>query len=97
MKSFVIACTLLAPTLAGCSLWQDDPAGPPTDLSLACEVTRCECRAPQSAWSFRDNPGKPVLWRADGSAYCAAGLALSRVSQYAPAASLLGHLRSPPR
>jgi hypothetical protein len=81
MKSFAIVCTLLAPILAGCSLWDSGPAGTPTDLALACEVTRCECRAPQSSWSFRDNPGKPVLWRADGSAYCAAGLSLSRISQ----------------
>jgi hypothetical protein len=81
MKSFAMVCTLLAPFLAGCSLWQDAPAAPPTDLSLACEVTRCECRAPQSGWSFHDNPGKPVLWRADGSAYCDAGLVLSRIAQ----------------
>jgi hypothetical protein len=76
MKSFAIVCTLLAPVLAGCT-----PAAAPTDLSLACEVTRCECRVPQSGWSFHDNPGKPVLWRADGSAYCDAGLALSRIAQ----------------
>jgi hypothetical protein len=77
MKSFAMVCAFLAPFLAGCS----PPAAPPTDLSLACEVTRCECRAPQSGWSFHDNPGKPVLWRADGSAYCDAGLALSRIAQ----------------
>jgi hypothetical protein len=81
MKSFAIVCTLLAPVLTGCSLWDSGPAGPPTDLSLACEVTRCECRAPQSSWSLRDNPGQPVLWRADGSAYCPAGLSLSRIAQ----------------
>jgi hypothetical protein len=80
MKSFVVLCTLLIPALAGCSLWEEKPAPRPDDLALACEVTRCECRAPQSAWSFRDNPGKPVLWRTDGSAYCADGLALTRLS-----------------
>lgn len=81
MKSFVIVSTLLVPALTGCSLWEDQPAGNPVDLALACEVSKCECRAPQSTWSFHDNPGKPVLWHADGSAYCPSGLALSRISQ----------------
>ncbi len=82
MKSLVAVCTLLVLGIAfaGCAWW-DKPAGESTDLSLACEVTKCECRTPQSAWTFRDNPSKPVLWHADGSAYCPVGLSLSRVTQ----------------
>jgi hypothetical protein len=80
MKSFALVTALLLPALAGCSY----PGGRTADqanLSLACEMAKCECRAPRSGWSFHDDPGKPVLWRADGSAYCPAGLALSRIAQ----------------
>jgi len=80
MKSLVVVCTLLVLALAGCSWW-GGPAAEPAKLSLACEVTKCECRAPQSGWTFRDSPAQPVAWHADGSAYCPAGLSLSRVSQ----------------
>jgi hypothetical protein len=80
MKSFVLVSILLVPALAGCSRW-GGRAGDPANLSLACEVSRCECRSPQSGWSFRDTPGQPVAWRADGSAYCPAGLSLSRIAQ----------------
>jgi hypothetical protein len=80
MKSFVLLSALLVPALAGCSWWGGGGRDP-ANLSLACEVSKCECRRTQSGWSLRDSPGQPVSWRADGSAYCPAGLALSRVSQ----------------
>jgi hypothetical protein len=80
MKPFVVLWALLVLALAGCSWWRGQ-AGDSANLSLACEVTKCECRAPQSGWSLRDSPGKPVSWRADGSAFCPAGMSLSRVSQ----------------
>ena len=80
MKSLVPLSALLVLVLAGCSWW-GGRSGDPANLSLACEVTRCECRAPKSGWSLRDTPGQPVSWRADGSAYCPGGLALSRISQ----------------
>jgi hypothetical protein len=69
---------LIALAVGGCSLW-DAPADAPANLSLACEMTKCECRPPTSSWSFTDTPGKPVAWRTDGSAYCPTGLALGRV------------------
>jgi hypothetical protein len=75
---------LVALAVAGCSSWEppwDAPAGDPVNLSLACEMTKCECRPPISVWSFSDTPGKPVSWRADGSAYCPAGLALNRAAE----------------
>jgi hypothetical protein len=80
MKSFVLVSTVLVVALAGCSWW-GGRTGDPASLALACEVTKCECRAAQSVWNLRDSPGQPVSWRADGSAYCPAGLSLSRVSQ----------------
>ena len=80
MKPSILVSALLAPVLAGCS-WFGGSTSDPANLSLACEIVKCECRAPQSGWSFRDNPGQPVQWRADGSAYCPAGQSLSRISQ----------------
>ena len=80
MKLAKLLCLLGALAVAGCSLWEA-PASEPANLSLACEMTKCECRPPTSVWSFSDTPGKPVAWRSDGSAYCPAGLALSRVAE----------------
>ncbi len=77
MKLPATSSALLAFAVVGCSLW-DKPVDS-ADLSLACEVTKCECRAPKSAWSFHDNPAQPVAWRSDGSAYCPQGLSLNRV------------------
>ncbi len=78
MKLPAASYAVLAFAVTGCSLW-DKPVET-ADLSLACEVTKCECRAPQSRWKFHDDPGKPVAWRSDGSAYCPEGLFLRRVN-----------------
>ncbi|HZS85393.1 MAG TPA: hypothetical protein VFA50_21170 [Stellaceae bacterium] len=49
-------------------------------LSLACEVARCECRAARSGFAFTAAPAPaPIEWRTDGSASCPAGYQLSRV------------------
>lgn len=46
-------------------------------LSGACQVQRCVC-AP-GGWSPASaSQGEPVLWRADGSAWCPEGLELHR-------------------
>jgi len=56
-------------------------ANDPVNLSLACEMVKCECRPPKSSWSLSDAPGRPVEWRHDGSAYCRQGLSLTRIDK----------------
>jgi len=51
------------------------------EVSLACEMVKCECRPPKSSWSLSDAPGQPVQWRHDGSAYCRQGLSLTRLDK----------------
>jgi len=77
MKSSAPLCCLFTLALLGCS--SSGPSDEQANLSLACEVTKCECRVPKSGWSLRDAPGQAVAWRADGSAYCPPGLSLSRI------------------
>ena len=75
--------TWLSPALAfallGCGFFSD--ANDPGNLSLACEMVKCECRPPKSSWSLGDAPGRPVEWRHDGSAYCRQGLSLTRLDK----------------
>jgi hypothetical protein len=52
----------LATSLGGCSqtgLSQED-------LSLACELHKCDCASDASTFQ----PGRPLLWQPNGSAYC---------------------------
>ena len=39
------------------------------DLSLACEMHKCDCAADSSSF----DPGTPVQWQLDGSASCKKG------------------------
>jgi hypothetical protein len=75
--------TWLSPALAfvlfGCGFFSS--ANDPGNLSLACEMVKCECRPPKSSWSLREAPPRPVEWRADGSAYCREGFALTRLDK----------------
>jgi hypothetical protein len=69
---------VLAFALVGCGSSAGDDPG---NLSLACEMVKCECRPPKSSWSLSEAPGQSVEWRADGSAYCREGLALTRLNK----------------
>jgi len=75
--NLVITATALL--LAGCSLRLTDPPESQERLSLACETAKCDCRSPQSSFSFATQTVDPVQWRNDGSAYCRKGLLLGRV------------------
>jgi hypothetical protein len=52
----------LATSIAGCS----QTGLSQQDLSLACELHKCDCASDASTF----DPGKPLLWQQDGSAYC---------------------------
>jgi hypothetical protein len=56
----------LLPLLLALSACAGDDAATQQDLSLACEVRKCDC-APDGAL-FKASV--PVLWQTDGSAYC---------------------------
>jgi hypothetical protein len=70
---------VLAFALSGCGYFSG--TGDPGNLSLACEMVKCECRPPKSTWSLSDAPARPVEWRHDGSAYCRQGLSLTRLDK----------------
>jgi hypothetical protein len=77
---FRLASMILVLGLTGCStLGFGDGAPKRADLAMACQVSRCECRAPRSAFSFTSDKPEPVQWRSDGTAYCREGYELSRV------------------
>jgi hypothetical protein len=52
----------LAMGIAGCS----QTGLSQQDLSLACELHKCDCASDASTF----DPGKPLQWQQDGSAYC---------------------------
>ena len=65
--------------LAACSTLSP-PKPDPAQLALACQIKKCECRAPHRSFTFTaDPPPKPIEWRSDGSASCPAGYELSFV------------------
>jgi hypothetical protein len=78
MIGWLIGAAIAGP-LAGCS-WVDPPVEPQARLALACETVRCECRIPQSRFTFSKAPPAPIVWRSDGSASCPEGYLLSRVT-----------------
>ncbi len=58
---------LLGAALAACA-----PGAQETErLSIACQLSKCACASRDVATLF-DDP-KPVLWNADGTAYCPEG------------------------
>lgn len=67
--------------LAGCS---PESSMSQQDLSLACEMRKCDC-APDSS-TF--DPGIPVQWQLDGSAYCKKGYHL-RILDLPPSSKMV--------
>ena len=67
--------------LAGCA---PESSMNQQDLSLACEMRKCDC-APDSS-TF--DPGIPVQWQLDGSAYCKKGYHL-RILDLPPSSKMV--------
>lgn len=57
--------------LAGCA------GGGEPNLALSCQVTKCTC-AHEGLFTLGKGEPSPVLWQANGDAYCPDGQALRR-------------------
>ena len=55
--------------LFGLSACAGDSSMTQQDLSLACEMHKCDCASDSSTF----DPGIPVQWQLDGSAFCKKG------------------------
>ena len=75
MKSTVLLCAATV-GLAGCAL-EHDP-----ELALACQTRPCTCLPADGGFLVKPTvEPAPVLWRANGDAYCEEGYVLSLVEE----------------
>ena len=68
-----ILSTFILGLVAGCGAAAEKEA---TKLSFACQVSKCDCAS--NIMTLFDS--QPVLWKADGSAYCSEGYHLRRLA-----------------
>ncbi len=71
---FLMAMMLML--LAACAARDESTV----DLALACQLNKCICAGPDKLFAQEDEP-EPLLWRANGDAYCPDGLELKLVEK----------------
>ena len=65
-----VSLSVVVLSLAACV---SAPEKPESNLSLRCEVAKCECQDPAKPFS----PAASVVWNQDGTASCGEGLRLA--------------------